>query len=61
MSRSEIFVRLAARFPQLIVKDVELVVKAILDGMGEALAKGNRIENCGFGRFGLICTPRETG
>jgi len=59
MSRSEIFVRLAAHFSKLIAKDAELVVNAILDGMGEALAKDNRIEIRDFGRFSLICTPRE--
>jgi integration host factor subunit beta len=55
MTRSELIARLAAHshFEQLTAKDAEFAVKAILEGMSEALAKGNRIEIRGFGSFAL--------
>ena len=55
MTRSELIARLAAhsQFAQLTAKDAELSVKAILDALSEALAKGNRIEIRGFGSFAL--------
>jgi integration host factor subunit beta len=55
MTRSELSARLAAHshFAQLTAKDAELSVKAILDALSEALAKGNRIEIRGFGSFAL--------
>ena len=44
MTKSELITKLAARFPQLVMKDAELSVKAILDAMTEKLAGGKRIE-----------------
>lgn len=61
MTRSELITRLAARFPQLTAKDAELSVKAILEGMSEALAKGDRIEVRGFGSFALNYRPPRQG
>ena len=61
MTRSELIIRLAAHFPQLTTKDAELSVKAILEGMSEALAKGNRIEIRGFGSFALNYRPPRNG
>jgi integration host factor subunit beta len=61
MTRSELIARLAAHFPQLTTKDAELAVKAILEGMSEALAKGNRIEIRGFGSFALNYRPPRNG
>jgi integration host factor subunit beta len=43
MTKSELILNLAARFPQLVVKDAELSVKAILDSMTDNLAAGERI------------------
>ncbi|MGZ8252894.1 MAG: HU family DNA-binding protein, partial [Methylophilaceae bacterium] len=51
MTKSELIANLAARFPQLVVKDAELSVKAILDSMSDNLATGERIEIRGFGSF----------
>jgi len=51
MTKSELILNLAARFPQLVVKDAELSVKAILDSMTDNLAAGERIEIRGFGSF----------
>jgi len=53
MTRSELIARLATQFQQLTAKDAELSVKAILEGMSEALVRGDRIEIRGFGTFAL--------
>ena len=37
MTKSELIAKLATRYPQLVVKDAELAVKAILDAMASAL------------------------
>ena len=47
--------------PQLVVKDAELSVKAILDAMAEKLATGKRIEIRGFGSFSLNYRPPRLG
>lgn len=44
MTRSELINKLASIYPQLAAKDAELAVKAILDAMSNALAKGDRAE-----------------
>ncbi len=61
MTKSELIAKLAARFPQLVVKDAELSVKAILDAMTEKLAAGKRIEIRGFGSFSLNYRPPRLG
>ena len=38
MTKSEMIVKLAARYPQLVAKDAELAVKMILDAMTKSLA-----------------------
>ncbi len=53
MTKSELIERLAASQGQLSAKDVELVVKTILEHMAQSLAKGERIEIRGFGSFSL--------
>jgi integration host factor subunit beta len=53
--------KLAARYPQLVAKDAEVVVKAILDAMITTLVKGQRIEIRGFGSFGINHRPPRTG
>ncbi|MDR2925712.1 MAG: integration host factor subunit beta [Azoarcus sp.] len=57
MTKSELISQLAARFPQLVVKDADCAVKMILDAMTEALAVGHRIEIRGFGSFALNHRP----
>lgn len=61
MTKSELIAKLAGRFPQLVVKDAELSVKAILDAMAEKLATGKRIEIRGFGSFSLNYRPPRLG
>jgi integration host factor subunit beta len=61
MTKSELIWKLAARYPQLGVKDVQITVKLILDAMCEELTKGRRIEIRGFGSFGLNYRPPRVG
>ena len=61
MTRSDLIAKLAERYPQLLTRDAELVVKVILDAMSGALAKGGRIEIRGFGSFALNYRPPRTG
>ena len=60
MTKSELITLLAERFPQLVVKDAELSVKAILDAMSDNLATGERIEIRGFGSFNVTVRPPRT-
>jgi integration host factor subunit beta len=52
---------LAERYPQLVVKDAELVVKAILEAMAGSLSIGDRVEIRGFGSFTLSYRPQRVG
>jgi integration host factor subunit beta len=53
MLRSDLTKKLAEQYPQFTAKDVELVVKVILDLMASTLEKGGRIEMRDFGIFCL--------
>jgi len=57
MTRSDLILKLAARYPQLLGKDAELAVKVILDSMATTLSSGDRIEVRGFGSFALNYRP----
>lgn len=60
MTRSELVEELSARFPQLTQRDAEMAVKCILDGVGDALNKGQRVEIRGFGSFSVTHrAPRQ--
>ncbi len=61
MTRSELITRLAARFPQLGLRDAELAVKTMLETMAQSIVEGQRIEIRGFGSFGLNHRPARTG
>ncbi|GAA5233479.1 integration host factor subunit beta [Verticiella sediminum] len=61
MTKSELIARLAARYPQLAARDVDLAVKTVLDAMAQALEAGQRIEIRGFGSFSLSCRPPRVG
>ena len=51
MTRSELIAKVAPKFPNLTVKDIENIVDVIFDRMTSALADGDRIEIRGFGAF----------
>ncbi len=60
MIKSELIQRIAERNPHLYLRDVEKIVNAILNGISEALARGNRVELRGFGAFSVKRrNPRE--
>ncbi len=61
MTKSELIERLAVRYPQFVTKDVEAVVKMILDAMAKSLIQGQRIEIRGFGSFDLNYRPPRIG
>ena len=61
MTRSDLVEELAARFAQLTLRDAESAVKTILDAMGDALVRGNRIEIRGFGSFSVSRRPPRIG
>ena len=61
MTRSDLVLRLAEGFPQLTQRDAELAVKTVLDAMGDALARGHRIEIRGFGSFAVSRRPPRVG
>lgn len=49
MTRNELIAALSARFPQLAHEDAQLSVRVILEGIGDALCAGGRVEIRGFG------------
>ncbi len=53
MTRSELIARLAHRNPHLFQRDIERIVATIFDEIGEALARGQRVELRGFGAFSV--------
>ena len=53
MIKSELVARIASRNPHLYVRDVEKIVKAILDEITRALSRGDRVELRGFGAFSV--------
>lgn len=57
MTRSELIIQLAERFPQLMQKDAEMAIAEIFRAIHAALAEGNRVEIRGFGSFNLSYRP----
>jgi integration host factor subunit beta len=61
MTKSELIARLAERYRQLVTKDAEAAVNAILEAMTMSLVGGQRIEIRGFGTFKINYRPPRTG
>lgn len=61
MTKSELIEALARQQTNLAIKDVELVVKCILEQMSQSLSGGDRIEIRGFGSFSLHYRPPRMG
>ena len=61
MTKAELISRIAKRYPQLVEKDIEVAVRAILEAISKSLAQGGRIEIRGFGSFGLNRRPSRIG
>lgn len=53
MTKSELIQRLADRNPHLFHRDAERVVSAVFGEIGDALARGDRVELRGFGAFAV--------
>ncbi|PLX85265.1 MAG: integration host factor subunit beta [Desulfuromonas sp.] len=51
MTKSELIERLSDEHGLLNKKDAESIINLIFDGIGDALATGNRVEIRGFGSF----------
>jgi integration host factor subunit beta len=61
MTKSQLINILSDRFSQLVHKDAELSVKAIIDSISYSLTKKERIEIRGFGSFSLNFRPSRVG
>ncbi len=61
MTKSELIEALAKQQPHLPLKDIEQVVKCIIEQMSQSLASGDRIEIRGFGSFSLHYRPPRMG
>lgn len=61
MTKSELIAKLAAKNPQLYIRDVEAIVETVLDEMSEALVRGDRVELRGFGAFSVKERDARTG
>ena len=61
MTKSKLINILSDRFSQLVHKDAELSVKAILESISKSLIKKDRIEIRGFGSFCLNYRPSRVG
>ena len=61
MTRSDLVEALAERFAQLTQRDAEQAVKTILDALGDAMARGQRVEIRGFGSFAINRRPPRMG
>jgi len=61
MTKSELIFRLSRHYPQLVAKDAEIAVNAILEAMTTSLLKGRRIEIRGFGSFSINYRPPRNG
>ena len=48
MTRSELVQRIAAKVPNLTIREVEDIVGVIFESMFNALAEGNKVEIRGF-------------
>ena len=53
VTRSELIARLAVKNPALYHRDIERLVATILDEIGGALERGDRVELRGFGAFSV--------
>ncbi len=61
MIKSELVLKIAEENPHLYQRDIETVVSAILDTIGDALARGDRVELRGFGAFSVKKRDARSG
>lgn len=53
MTKSELILRLAKKYPHLYQRDIETLVATIFDDISETLVDGGRVELRGFGAFSI--------
>ncbi len=53
MIKSELVSRVAELYPHLYQRDVEAIVNRLLDEIGDAMGRGDRVELRGFGAFSV--------
>lgn len=53
MIKSELVTRIAELYPHLYQRDVEAIVNRLLDEIGDAMGRGDRVELRGFGAFSV--------
>lgn len=53
MTKSELVGKIAAKLPNLTLRDIERIVNVVFERMAKALTEGNRIEIRGFGAFSV--------
>jgi integration host factor subunit beta len=61
MNRSDLIQRLAAKFPQFSLTDIDLATKTVLACLGKAIEKNWRAEIRGFGSFTAKVRPPHAG
>ena len=61
MIKAELVTRIARANPHLRQQDVEAIVGTILDEIGGALSRGDRVELRGFGTFSTKERPARQG
>lgn len=61
MIKSELIDQLAQAHPHLYQKDLERVVNTVLEEIGAALERGDRVELRGFGAFSVRHRPPREG
>lgn len=53
MTKSDLILRLAERYPHLLQRDIERIVNTVFDEISNALARNSRVELRGFGAFSV--------
>jgi integration host factor subunit beta len=53
MTKSDLILRLAEKYPHLLQRDIERIVNTVFDEVANALARSNRVELRGFGAFSV--------
>jgi len=61
MTKSDLIAALSLKQIHLMQSDVELAVKLVLDQVGLALSRDDRVEIRGFGSFALHSRPARIG
>ena len=53
LTRSELIEKIAAKMPNLTIKDIDNIVSVVFEKLTKALADGDRVEIRGFGAFSV--------